>query len=233
MAPIISIVGRSGSGKTTLIVKVVSELRKRGYSVGVLKHDAHGFEIDRAGKDSWRHKKAGAGTVALSSPEKFAVIKDVAMEWPPERIIYSYLSDADIVITEGYKKSDFPKIEVIRKANSKERVAAGDKTLMALVTDMKIKGKIPVYDLDDFKGVADIIEDKVIKNFTGGAVSLIVDGKHVPLKPFIDDLLREGVKGMIRSLKGCAEAEEIELRIRQKNDRGDTRGRKKPPDGLQ
>ncbi len=216
MVPTISFVGKSGSGKTTLIVKVVSELRRRGYSVGVLKHDAHGFEIDHEGKDSWRHKRAGAGTVALSSSEKFAVIKDVTSEWPPERIIQSYLSDHDIVITEGYKKSVFPKIEVLRKANSTKPIFSGDKFLLAYATDVKLRGKTPVYGIDDFKGIADLIEEKIIKRHSGGTVSLMVDGKPVPLKPFIDDLLREGVTGMIRSLKECADADEIELRIRRR-----------------
>ena len=67
MAPIISIIGKSGSGKTTLLEMVISELTRRGYSVGILKHDAHGFEIDHEGKDSWRHKQAGASVVALAS----------------------------------------------------------------------------------------------------------------------------------------------------------------------
>ncbi len=216
MVPIISIVGKSGSGKTTLIVKVVSELRRRGYSVGVLKHDAHGFEIDHEGKDSWRHKQAGAGTVALSSSEKFAVIKDVEREWPPERIIHSYLSDLDVVITEGYKKSDFPKIEVLRKANSTKPIFSGDRRLLAYVTDVRLKGKTPVYGLDDFKGVTDLIEDRIIKSHVGGNVSLVVDGNHIPLKPFIDELLGEGIKGMIRSLKGCAEACEIDIKVRRR-----------------
>jgi len=73
----VSIVGKSGSGKTTLLEKVVAELTKRGYRVGTIKHDVHGFEIDHEGKDSWRHKMAGAKTVALSSPDRVAVIKDV------------------------------------------------------------------------------------------------------------------------------------------------------------
>src|SRR3990172_6969140 len=102
MVPVVSFVGRSNSGKTTIIVKVIAELKRRGYRVGVIKHDAHGFEIDHEGKDSWRHKKAGASTVALSSPDKFAVIKDVSIEWTPERIIDSYLNYADIIITESF-----------------------------------------------------------------------------------------------------------------------------------
>lgn len=216
MVPIVSIVGKSGSGKTTLLEKVIKELTKRGYTVGVLKHDAHGFEIDHEGKDSWRHKKAGASTVALSGPEKFAVIKDVKSEWAPERIIRSYLADSDVVITEGYKTSWFPKIEVLRKAHSTKPVCAGSRELRAFVTDVKLKTKLPIFGLNDHKGVAGFIVREIIKKGSPQTVSLVVDGTPVELKPFIDDLIREGVTGMIKSLKGCSEAGDIELRIKKK-----------------
>lgn len=213
MAPIVSIVGKSGSGKTTLLEKVISELTRRGYRVGVLKHDAHGFEIDHEGKDSWRHKQAGARVVALSSPEKFAVIKDVEKEWPPERLIASYLSGVDVVVLEGFKKSPFPKIEVVRKANSSRPVCAKDKNLMAFASDFKVSRRLPVYKLNDFKGISDLIEERIIKGHRDPGVSLLVNGTNVELKPFIENLLRDGVTGMIKSLKGCGEADEIEIRI--------------------
>ena len=77
MPPIISIVGKSDSGKTTLLEKLIAEIKNRGYHIGTIKHDTHGFDIDREGKDTWRHKKAGASTVAISSPTKVAIIKDI------------------------------------------------------------------------------------------------------------------------------------------------------------
>lgn len=215
MVPIVSIVGKSGSGKTTLLEKVISELKRRGYRVGVIKHDAHGFEIDREGKDSWRHKKAGAVTVALSSPEKFAVIKDVKAEWGPERIISSYLSDVDVVVTEGFKQSDFPKIEVIRKANSSKPVCAKDPRLMAYVTDVKLRTKLPVLTLGDYRGVARLIEKEIIRKAKPGSICLTVDGKTIALKPFIENLIKDGVTGMIKSLKGCSGAGEIEIKIKK------------------
>jgi len=215
VVPIVSIVGKSGSGKTTLLEKVIAELTKRGYTVGVIKHDAHGFEIDHEGKDSWRHKKAGARTVALSSPEKFAVIKEVSAEWPPERIIASYLSDVDVVVTEGFKKSAFPKIEVVRKANSTRPVCGNDKRLIAFAADFKVSNKFPVFKLEDSKGVASLIEKEIIMKHKAAGISLIVDGQKIALKPFIENLIKDGVTGMIRSLKGCSGAKEIELRIRQ------------------
>lgn len=215
MVPIVALVGKSGSGKTTLLEKVIAELTKKGYRVGVIKHDAHGFEIDHEGKDSWRHKKAGAVTVALSSPEKFAVIKDVDPEWLPERIIALYLGDVDVVVAEGFKKSPFPKIEVIRKANSSRPVCAKDKRLIAFASDFQVSKKLPVFGLNDYKGVASLIEKEIIKKHQAVDINLVVDGQKIDLKPFIENLIKDGVTGMIRSLKGCSEAKEIELRIRQ------------------
>lgn len=216
MVPVVSIVGSSGSGKTTLLEKVIAQLKRRGWAVAILKHDAHGFDIDREGKDSWRHKKAGATAVALSSPEKFAVIKDVSAEWPPERLIASYLTDADIVITEGYKKGPFQKIEVVRAAHSKKSVAAKDPLLLAYVSDVALKTAIPVFGIDDYKGVARFIEKEVLKKGKTSTVSLVVDGSHVPLKPFIEALLREAVIGMTRSLKGCEDALDVEIKVRRR-----------------
>jgi len=215
MVPVVSIVGASGSGKTTLLEKVITRLKRRGWRVAILKHDAHGFEIDREGKDSWRHKKAGAATVALSSPDKFAVIKDTAVEWPPERIIASYLADADIIITEGYKKGPFPKIEVVRAAHSRKPVCGKDPLLLAYVTDVALKASVPIIGLDDYNGVARFIEKEVLKKAIPATVSLVVDGAHVPLKPFIEALLREAVIGITRSLKGCEKALDVEIKVRR------------------
>ena len=216
MVPVVSFVGRSNSGKTTLIGKVIAELKKRGYRVGVIQHDAHGFEIDHEGKDSWKHKKAGASTVSLSSAEKFAVIKDVDSEWPPERIIAAYLSDVDIVVAEGFKTSPFPKIEVIRKENSLKPVCANDKRLIALATDAGLSAKVPVFDLNGFKKITSFIIKEIVKKHPAHEISLVVDGEPVLLKPFIENLIKDGVTGMLRSLKGCAGATEIELKIRPK-----------------
>ncbi len=165
MTPTISIVGRSGSGKTTLIEKLIGEFRSRGVSVGVLKHDAHSFEIDHEGKDSWRLKRAGAATVALSSADKLAVIKDVKAELEPERIISTYLADVDLVITEGYKGSRYPKIEVLRGAVSTEPVCSGDPALIAVASDLKppLEKGVRLYGLDDFKELADLIANKVLR----------------------------------------------------------------------
>ena len=110
ITPVFSFIGSSGSGKTTFIEKLIPVLIKKGFKVGIIKHDAHKFEIDKPGKDSYRLKQAGAKTVALSSTEKTALIKsNDENEISVEEIIMRFFPDVDLIITEGYKKSSIPK----------------------------------------------------------------------------------------------------------------------------
>ncbi len=162
MTPAVSIVGFSGSGKTTLIVKVIAELTGRGYDVGTIKHDAHKFEIDREGKDSWRHKQAGAVSVLLTSREKLAFIKDLDEELPLEEAISLFMNDLDVVITEGYKTGSLPKIEVFRRSVYESPACAGDPTLLAYATDGPIETDLPLMNINDYKTVADSIEKEIM-----------------------------------------------------------------------
>ena len=219
MIPIVSIVGKSGSGKTTLLEQVIGRLTGKGHRVGTIKHDAHDFEIDYEGKDSWRHKQAGASTVVLASRNKVAVVKDVKKEWSLERLALAFADDHDIIITEGFKQSPFPKIEVIRKACSLKPLCSKDKTLIAIATDIKARGKLPRFDINDIEGIADFIEERFLhpphRPPHGGSATLVVDGKVVTLKPFIETLLKESLRGIIKSLKGCANPREIEVKIKK------------------
>jgi len=132
MIPIISIVGRSNTGKTTLIEKLVPELCLRGYRVATIKHAASGFEIDREGKDSWRHKKAGAFKTILISPTELALMEVFEREYSVEELVALYIKDADLVLLEGHKNNPYPKIEMLRKdveplyrdGNEDRRIAA-------------------------------------------------------------------------------------------------------------
>lgn len=112
--PVVSIVAKSGTGKTTLLEKLIAEMKCRGYKIGVIKHDAHRFDIDHEGKDSWRLTQAGADTMVISSSEKLAMVKKTSSqtELSLEETVESYFQDVDLVLTEGFKKSAMPKIEV-------------------------------------------------------------------------------------------------------------------------
>jgi molybdopterin-guanine dinucleotide biosynthesis protein B len=156
--PIISVVGKSRSGKTTLLEGLIGELIRRGYRVGTIKHDAHSFEIDQPGKDTWRHAQAGSDHVVISSPQRVASIRRVEREQSLEELAAG-MTDMDIILTEGYRRDDAPKIEVSRRARSQTLICQPDE-LLAIATDQHFDFKIdvPQYDLNDVRGLADLIE---------------------------------------------------------------------------
>jgi len=160
MPAIVSIVSKKNSGKTTLLERLIPALCRKGYRVGTVKHDHHGFEIDREGKDTWRHKQAGASTVVISSPRKMALIKDVAVELDLDRIVEQFFADMDLVITEGYKKGGKPQIEVFRKAAHTEPLHSKEApgTLVAIASDVPVDIGVPRLDIDDVAAIADFIE---------------------------------------------------------------------------
>lgn len=157
--PLVTIVGQSNAGKTTFIEKLIKELRIRDIKVCTIKHDVHGFDIDKPGKDTWRHAQAGADTVVISSQEKMAMIKNVPQELTLDQIVEMVSSDIDIIITEGYKKSNKPKIEISRSERNEELLCTPDE-LIALVSDINWNIGVPLFELDDAIGVADLLQSK-------------------------------------------------------------------------
>ena len=154
--PIISIVGNSGSGKTTMLVKIIPILKQRGLKVGTIKHDMHGFDIDKPGKDSWKHKQAGADTTIISSYSKIGIVKDADHDHKPEELML-FFSGMDIILTEGYKHGNLPKIEVFRPEICKELVCKDDKNLIAVISDIQVNIDVPVLRFDDLQGIVDLI----------------------------------------------------------------------------
>ena len=160
MSQMISIVGRSQSGKTTLIEKLIPVLKRRGYRVGTIKHSHHIFDFDKTGKDSWRHKDAGAETVIIASPGKIAMVKNDYRGSLDG--LQRFFDDLDLIITEGYKKEDKPKIEVVRAARHADVLLENDKHLVAVVSDVELQLNVPVFDLEDVDRLADFIEEKYL-----------------------------------------------------------------------
>ena len=156
----ISIVGKSESGKTTIVEKLIRELKNRGYRIGVIKHAAHGFDIDREGKDSWRHKDAGADTVIVASPGKIAMIKDE----PDDSLdrLERYFPEMDLIITEGYKRARKPKIEIFRPERHKAPHCLDDDTLIAFVSDTEMNVNVPLFRTEEIGKIADMIEKRFL-----------------------------------------------------------------------
>ena len=154
--PIVSFVGRSNSGKTTLIERVIPELVLAGYRVATVKHAGHGFDLDTEGKDSWRHKRAGASSVIVISRGSLAMFADVPEEMKVEEVRDRFLdSSYDLIIAEGWKSEGYHKIVVIREQVGEVPVSPDG--LLAVVSDKPIDLPVPVLDLNDVAGVAAII----------------------------------------------------------------------------
>ena len=150
--PIVSIVGKSNSGKTTLLEKVISDLAARGCRVATIKHNKHGFNIDHEGKDSYRHKKAGAHITVVSSPHQLALVSDVDHDHSFDEIRDKFISGVDIILTEGFKVNDYPKIEVYRAELKRELISKKEDGLIAVASDVKLDVDVPCLDINDRKG---------------------------------------------------------------------------------
>lgn len=168
--PIVSIVGRSNTGKTTLIEKMIPELNRRGYRVATVKHTVHGFDIDREGKDSWRHKKAGARITVIASQDKVALLEDVDRDYEIEELRNKYITGVDIILVEGFKKNPFPKIEVIRSGLKQEPLRAQEDNLIAVVSDRPVERGVPCLDVDDVETIVHLIESRLFKGPPRGLI---------------------------------------------------------------
>ncbi|MGZ3608062.1 MAG: molybdopterin-guanine dinucleotide biosynthesis protein B [Syntrophales bacterium] len=166
MIPIVSIVGRSNTGKTTLIEKLIPELKRRGYRVATIKHNIHGFDIDHEGKDSWRHREAGARLTVIASPQQIALIEDASKDYEISELRDRYIRDVDVILSEGFKVNPHPKIEVVRSEMKHAPICSREDNLLAIVSDEPIDRGVPCLGIDDIRGITDLIEEKLLKGKT-------------------------------------------------------------------
>ncbi len=158
MTPVVSVIGWSNSGKTTMIKELIIELKRRDYSVATIKHDAHKFKIDKPGKDSWIHRKAGAELVMLTSRDKIAMIKEIQKPIPVDELIADYVEQDkfDLIIIEGYKSGQYPKIEIFRPEKYDQPIYEETEVLYRVTNDFD--------NLDGFYDEAIKVADKIETN---------------------------------------------------------------------
>ena len=155
MPPVISLIGKANCGKTTLLEQLIPALIRRGVRVGTIKHHVHAFTMDQPGKDTWRHKQAGACVVALSSPTGVAIIRDTDHDLNLDELGSRYYAEVDLVLTEGYKQGPAPKIEIFRSTVHDQPLAHRDNTWLAYVSDRPLTGcGLPVFGLGDVDALA-------------------------------------------------------------------------------
>ena len=155
---VFGIAGYSGSGKTTLLEKLIPQLTSRGLKVSVIKHAHHGFDIDRPGKDSYRHREAGANEVLLSCNDRWALMHERhdEAEVTLDELI-SHLSPCDLVLIEGFKQEPVPKLEVYRPENGKPPLFPERPDIVAVATDADIATGVPKLPLNDMAAIATFI----------------------------------------------------------------------------
>ncbi len=156
---VIGVAGFKNAGKTTLVERLVRELTGRGYRISTVKHAHHSFDIDHEGRDSFRHRKAGAAEVAVVSMNRWALIHENRGDdrEPPLEAILAKLAPCDLVIVEGYKRDQHPKIEVRDVTLSHPQLAGDDPTVIALAASAPVDAPVPVFARDDVRALADFI----------------------------------------------------------------------------
>ena len=196
MHSIISIVGKSGSGKTTLLENLIFELKKRGYKVAVIKHSHHANDLDTVSKDTWRFTRAGSEISVINSLDHLAIYKKMDRYFDPQEISKFILWDYDLILTEGFKGSDYPKIEV-HQSEQGEELLTNPEQLLAVVTDKTLALDVPQFSREDIKGISDLIENTLIKYNRETNLNLIVNGKTVPIESPLEDLITRTLLAMI------------------------------------
>lgn len=156
---VFGVTGWKNSGKTTLVCELVSEITARGFSVSTIKHAHKTFEIDHDGRDSFKHRTSGAVEVAVSSRERWAVMHELRGEKEPSlEIMLSRLKPVDLVIIEGYKREQHPKIECRRvEARSHEPIETRDMQVVAVARDHPVATELPDFDINDIMSIADFV----------------------------------------------------------------------------
>jgi molybdopterin-guanine dinucleotide biosynthesis protein MobB len=216
--PVVSIVGRSKSGKTTLLEKLIPELRKRGYRVGTIKHAQ---EIAFApGKDSERHLLAGSEVTVVAISGQIVVIKP-AKEATIDELTTFFENGLDIILCEGFKCSDVPKLEVHRKDCGPS--LEGLTSLVAIITDEPLDTGIRQFSIDDIKGIADLLQKGFIQPQLNG-LDMYVNGKKLHLTQFPRQFINEVVLAMAASLKDVEPVRTLEIYLKKAEKGGNEEG---------
>ncbi|KIC50313.1 molybdopterin-guanine dinucleotide biosynthesis protein B [Tateyamaria sp. ANG-S1] len=159
---IYGVVGWKNAGKTGLMERLVTEITGRGITVSTVKHAHHTFDVDHPGKDSHRHRVAGASEVLLASRNRVALMQELRdQDEPTLDHLLKRLSPVDLVLVEGYKRDAHPKVEAHRAETGNPLIAPDDPTIRAIASDTALDMDRPVFDLNDTKSIADFILSEV------------------------------------------------------------------------
>lgn len=223
MIPVVCIVGKHNAGKTTLLERLIPCLRERGRRVAAVKHAAHGFALDREGSDSQRLAQTEAAAVLVGGPGSAAIFVTVpASAALPQLLGLLPPLGFDLVLVEGYKRSDFPKVEVHRAALGPDLLVS-EEELAAVVSDSGRDFGVPVIDSNDTAGLAAFLDERYVRpGLERDAIRVTVDGEEVRLNAFASAVIAGGIQGMLSALKGVGEPADVRIELRRGREQSDT-----------
>ncbi|MGQ9801171.1 MAG: molybdopterin-guanine dinucleotide biosynthesis protein B [Candidatus Saccharicenans sp.] len=210
----VAIIGASDTGKTTLITALIEELNRRGLKCGVLKKASHEIELDAEGKDSWRFMEVGARSAAVLTEARLFIIKNKTASESLLEVALDKFSDVDLLLVEGGKReSAFKKILRVQNADDHNLISPPEE-LIAIVSDEPFDSPLPFFLATETAKLSDFL--MTVLEPLEPVVKVKVDGKVIPLNPFVQGLFAETIRGMVRALKGVPEEpSEISLKVRK------------------
>jgi molybdopterin-guanine dinucleotide biosynthesis protein B len=210
---IVSIVGYKKSGKTTLVEKMIPIIKSKGYKFGILKYTGEGPE-EAEGKDTAKFRAAGAEMVGLCGDDHFSLFKAGGHPaLPLDRLAAFFFPEADLVLTEGFKKQGFPKIALLSEGQEENLLAEVQGVVLATVGPRPFRDDLPHFQPGEADRIVDLLERRFLKDRREPRIRVWLDGKRIPMKDFVQDIIIQGIMGMLGTLKGFLPAKTVDISL--------------------
>ncbi len=211
---IVSVVGYKKSGKTTLVEKIIPILKSKGYQFGVLKYTGEGLPEEAEGKDTGKFRAAGAETVGLCGDDHFSLFKASGHPaLPLDRLAAFFFPEADLVVTEGFKKQPFPKIALLSEGQEENLLAEVQGVVLATVGPKPFRGDLPHFQPEEAERIVEMLEKRFLRERREPRIRVWLDGKRTPMKDFVQDIIIQGIMGMLGTLRGVIPAKRVDITL--------------------
>lgn len=214
MPCIVSVVGYKKSGKTTLVEKMIPIIRSKGYKLGVLKFTGEGLPVEAEGKDTARFRAAGAEMVGLCGEDHFSLFQaGEPPALPLDRLAAFFFPEAHMVLTEGFKKQGFPKIALLSEGQEEKLLAEVRGVVLATVGPRPFRENLPHFQPEEAERIVEMLERRFLKDRREPRIRVWLDGKRIPMKDFVQDIIMQGIMGMLGTLRGYLPASRVDITL--------------------
>jgi molybdopterin-guanine dinucleotide biosynthesis protein B len=211
---IVSVVGYKKSGKTTLVEQIIPILKTKGYRFGVLKYTGEGLPEEQEGKDTAKFRAAGADMVGLCGEDHFTLFKAGGHPaLPLDRLAAFFFPEADLVLTEGFKKQPFPKIALLSEGQEKKLLTEVKGVVLATVGPRPFRDDLPHFQPGEAGRIVEMLEQRFLKELREPRIRVWLDGERVPMKDFVQDIVIQGIMGMLGTLKGFIPSRRVDISL--------------------